>query len=124
MRLRQGGDAAAVRPGAAQQHAAPPDAPHSAAAGSQAARLKAGGAALAGRQREPAQAQGAAPVDPQDAAGDPAQSGHLAWRRRRQRVKGHPTGSRRIQTENLKDSENNAVMKAVSERITLQTQHI
>ena len=73
MGLGQGIDGAAPLPGAAEEHTLAPEAPHSGAAGVQAAGLPTGGPASPFGQRVPSKADGAAPVHPQHPASHPAQ---------------------------------------------------
>lgn len=64
MRLWQRRDGAAPLTGAAEKHTAPAKAPHGVAVWLQAARLPTGGPPSPVRQRVPAKADDAAPVDP------------------------------------------------------------
>lgn len=71
--LGQGDDGAAPIPRASEMHTLPAEAPHSVAARVQAAGLPTRRPASPVRQRVPAQADDAAPVDAQNPAGHPAE---------------------------------------------------
>ena len=77
--LGQGNDGAASAPRAAEKHTLATEAPHGVAARVQAAGLPTCRSASPFRQRVPAQADGAAPVDPKHPAGHPAEICRHPW---------------------------------------------